>query len=218
MDKWGICTRVVSFQHNPTVLLYWKGIVVVGMDSGDIIILDAITGSSKSTLFGHMESVTSLAISPDGTLLVSGSACDDTKLWDVQTGGVVKVFRVVASSVSISPDATTIASGSYWGVDLWDIRSGTRRATYPTQMLDGVTCLNFLSTVPGRLVFAAGHLVHQWDVSGSETGPETPGHHISFSSDGKRFVLCDQGPPTVRNTDSGTVVATLHSRGQHFRR
>ena len=218
MDKWGTCTRVVSFLHKPTALVCRNGLVVVGLDSGDIAVLDAITGSSRSVLSGHVESVTSLAFSQDGTLLVSGSACDDIKLWDIQTGGVVKTFRVFASSVSISPDAITIASGSDWGVDLWDVRSGTRRAVYPTRMLDGVTCLNFLSTIPGRLMFVAGDLVHQWDVGDSETEPETSGHHISFSSDGKRFVLCDEGPPTVRNTDSGTIVATLHSPGQNFSR
>ena len=41
----------------------------------------------------------SLAFSLDGTLLVSGSEDGAIKLWDVQTGGVVKTFWGQADSV-----------------------------------------------------------------------------------------------------------------------
>lgn len=64
----------------------------------------------------------------------------------------------------------------------------------------------------------SGGLVQQWDVNGGETAPTTPGHHIAFSSDGTRFVLCDKGPPTVRDAVSGTIIATLHSPGRDFSR
>jgi hypothetical protein len=131
----------------------------------------------------------------------------------------VKTLRATARSVAISPDALTIASGSTHDVRLWDVRRGTCRHTiYTTPTPDGVTCLNFLSTVPGRLVSISGSLVQQWDINGSETGPTTPGHHIAFSLDGTRFVSCDKGLPTVRDTFSGIIAATLHSPGRDFSR
>ena len=218
-DKWGSCTRVVSLHHDPKALVCWKDTIAVGLDSGDIMILDAITGSGKLVLSGHVRGVTSLAFSPDGTLLVSGSDDDTIKLWDMQTGEVMKTFYDSVYSVSISPDAITIASGSYCDVHLWNVRTGEcHRTIDTTPEPSGVTCLNFISTVPGSLMSVSGGLVQQWDINGNKTGATTAGHHIALSSDGKRFVLCDEGPPTVRDTVSGTIISTLFSPGQHFSR
>ena len=218
-EKWGTCTRVVSFHDHPSALAYRKDIIAVGMTSGDITILDAITGTSRSVLSGHVESVTSLAFSLDGTLLASGSFDDTVKLWDIQIGGVVRAFdgRGWAHSLSISPDAITIASNSSDGVCLWDVRTGEcHRTTNTTPAPDGVTCLHFLPTLPRRLVSLSGGTIQRWDANGSQTGPTISGHHITFSSDGQRFVLCDKGPPTIRDTASGKIIATLHSPSQDF--
>ena len=218
-DKWGTCTRVVSLHHDPKALVCWKDTVAVGLDSGDIMILDAITGSSKLVLSGHVRGVTSLAFSLDGTLLVSGSDDDTIKLWDMQTGEVMGTFYDSVYSVAISPDAITIASGSYCDVHLWDVRTGKcHRTIDTTPEPSGVTCLNFLSPAPGSLMSVSGGLVQRWGASGNNTGPTTSGHHIAFSSDGKRYVLCDEGPPTVRDTVSGSTISTLHSPGLHFSR
>ena len=99
----------------PGAFVCWKDIVAVGLKSGNIVFLDTITGSRGSILSGHTKNVTSLAFSLDGTLLVSGSEDNTIKIWDIQTGGVVRTFHSgthQASTISISPDDLTIASGS----------------------------------------------------------------------------------------------------------
>ena len=114
-DEWDTCSRTIFFEGQPSALAYNGDIIAVGLESSDIVILDAITGSSASVFSGHSDEVSSVSFSEDGALLVSGSEDKTVKLWDVQTGGVVKTFSghlSAVSSASLSPDRTMIVSGS----------------------------------------------------------------------------------------------------------
>jgi len=77
-------------------------------------IWDATTGEREYVLRGHSGQVTSVALSPDGTRIVSGS--DNTvRLWSAFTGKRENVWRGHSGqvkSVAFSPDGTQIASGS----------------------------------------------------------------------------------------------------------
>ena len=97
------------------------------MESGDIPILDRITGSQAAVLSGHTEEVNCLTFSLDGTLLVSGGNDMTVKLWDMQTGGVINTFHGHTDdvwSVSISVDSTVVASGSDDNtIHLWNVQT-----------------------------------------------------------------------------------------------
>ena len=198
--------------------------VAVGSSSGDIFVLDAVTGSRKSVFARHKKRVTSLAFSLDGTLLVSGSRDDAIKLWDIQTGGVVKTFlcrgrRVY--SVSISPDAGNIAAGSQDNaICLWDVRTGKGPSIIKIAPQPGiVTSVDFHPAIPGRLVsVSANGFVQQSSISGAKVGPRTHGLHIAFSPDGNLFVLCGRGLPSVQSSGSGATIVTLHSPAKDFSR
>ena len=220
-DKWEKNSRVVSLDHTPETLAHWKDIVAVGLSSGDIVVLDVVTGSRISALSGHTKSVASLSFSSDGTLLVSGGRDKTIKLWDIQTGGVMKTLNSThpVSAVSISPDTVTIASGPHGNeIRLWDVRTGKGdRFITTTPEIHIAIGLKFHPTIPGRLVSAStSGSVQQWDVSGNRIGPRMSGRHIAFSSDGKRFVLCDKEAPTVRDSGSFKTIATLRSPGRGF--
>ena len=125
---WGVCSRTALLRRETTTLSYHNNSIAAGSPSGDIIILNAITGSQSAVLSGHTQQVSCVVFSSDGTSLVSGSYDETVRLWDVQTGGVVKTFlghTDWVKSVSISADLTTIASGSddtkIW---LWSIETG----------------------------------------------------------------------------------------------
>ena len=220
-DKWGTCSRVVSFDYLPEALACHKDTVAVGLSSGDIIALDAITGTRRSAFSEHTDGVTSLVFSPDGTLLASGSKDNTIKLWDIQTGGAIKTFRSNNHrpySVSISQDSFTIASGSHNTIYLWDIRTGKPRHTieqcFTGQEEHPVTCVNFAQgiEIPSPLMAASEvGLVQQFDISGSKIGDPIHGDHAAFSSDGRHFILSEGKSPVVRNSGSGTIVAFLPS-------
>ena len=218
---WGTHSRTVSFGGTPLALTCWKDLIAVGLWSGDITILDAITGSQVAVLSGHADRVRSLAFSLDGVCFVSGSDDRTLKLWDVQTGGVIKSFHGhtrSVRSVSISPDLTMIASGSLDNtIRSWDVQSGECRCVIDRPK-GNINTIDFSPINPQLLISASGdHTVRHWDVDGHQIGSTYEGDHATLSSDGSYLVSWRGGVATVRNVDSGAVFAELRVSGCDFR-
>ena len=69
----------------------------------------------ERTLKGHSNWVDSVAYSPDGQTVASGSNDKTIKLWNVKTGKLLQTFEGHSkwvNSVAYSPDGQTLASGS----------------------------------------------------------------------------------------------------------
>jgi WD40 repeat protein len=213
--EWGMCSRTVLLDSFTQTLSYWNNTVAVGSEPGDIIILDAITGSQIAVLSGHTREVNCLTFSSDGTSLVSGSDDHTVKLWDVQTGGVVKTFSGHTGSVwsvSISADCTTIASGSGdHTINLWNIQTG--ECYHTIQQQDIVDHVSFFPTNPQHLISICCNKLWQWDTNGHQIKHPFDGFCTAFSSDGTQFVLCNGATVTVQNSDSGAVVARFQVAG-----
>jgi WD40 repeat protein len=103
-------------------------------------------------LQGHSSEVWSVAFSPDGQTLASGSGDQTIRLWDVQTGEALATLTGHTgwvSAVAFSPDGQTLVSNSVdETVRLWEVSSGqclhTLRAPGPYAGLNiiGVTGLS----------------------------------------------------------------------------
>ncbi|MCF4967362.1 WD40 repeat domain-containing protein [Nostoc sp. CMAA1605] len=83
------------------------------------------------TLKGHAGKVTSVAISPDGEVLVSGCTDQNINVWDIHDGHLIKTIASnlgEVSSVAISPNGDFLAVGSCEhprsNVKVWDFKTG----------------------------------------------------------------------------------------------
>ncbi len=93
-----------------------------------------IDGQMPDTfLAGHTRWVNSVAFSPDGNTIASGSRDNTIKLWDVASGTLKATLEEHVwwfNSVAFSPDGNTIVSGSSDNtIKLWDVATGTLKAT-----------------------------------------------------------------------------------------
>src|SRR5439155_11009451 len=92
------------------------------------------------TLKCHTWEVFSVAFSPDGKRIASGSQDNMVKVWDAQTGKellTLKGHTGYVNSVAFSPDGKRIASGSgileSGEVEVWDEQTGQETLTLKGQ-------------------------------------------------------------------------------------
>ncbi|KAH9203227.1 hypothetical protein DL95DRAFT_350087 [Leptodontidium sp. 2 PMI_412] len=85
--------------------------------------------AALQTLEGHSDSVTSVAFSPNGKQVVSGSWDNTVRIWDAATGAALQTLEGHldgVNSVAFSPDGKQVVSGSWDNtVRLWDAATGT---------------------------------------------------------------------------------------------
>ena len=157
--------------------------------------------SSKPALLiqnEHGVAVYSVAFSPDGKTLASGSNDKTIKLWELSNGRLIRSFEGHSHQVEIvvfSSDGKMLASGSLDNtVKLWDVSSGSLIRSIETHG-NGVSSVAF--SPDGKMLASNGggktgisDTGKLWDVSSgrlirSFTGHIYPILSIAFSPDGK---------------------------------
>jgi len=121
-----MCRAVYNNPKNLKNILGRTAILNVNQHNNNIVYQPIMT------LLGHTDIVTSIAYSPDGGNIASGSWDNSVKVWDVMSGVITATLKHSnhVDSVTYSPDGKYIASGS-WDktVKVWDAMSGAITAT-----------------------------------------------------------------------------------------
>ncbi len=143
-----------------------------------------VVESPLQTLTGHSKLVTSVAYSPDGQTLASGSNDNTIKLWDVKTGNLLQTLTShskLVTSVAYSPNSQTLASGGDKTIKLWDVKTGNLLKT-----LSGHSYLvTSVAYSPNSQTLASGsndNTIKLWDVKTGNLLQTFTGHSYWVTS------------------------------------
>jgi hypothetical protein len=155
-----------------------------------------VNSSFCGVIDGHANAVYSVAFSPDGQRIVTGSEDKTAKMWDIQMGKELQAFKGHAGpvfSVAFSPDGHRIVTGSGdKTAKLWDVPSGKELQTFKGH--EGLVSAVALSPDGRRIVTGSTDKTAKlWDVQAGKELLTFKGHALTvksvvFSSDGKRIV------------------------------
>jgi hypothetical protein len=157
--------------------------------------------------------VSAVALTPDGTRIVTGSADDTARVWDAHTGAELLQFKghtAAVSGVALTPDGSRIVTGSADNTArVWDARSGAELLQLKghTAPVSSVT----VSPDGARIVTGSDDsTVRIWDAGNGAELLQVKGHtravlSVAVTPDGTRIVTSSvDGSARVWDASTGT--------------
>ncbi|HEY5316105.1 MAG TPA: caspase family protein, partial [Pirellulales bacterium] len=181
---------------------------------------DAASGKEIHRFRGHAGGVWSVAFSPDGKQVLTGSWDKAARLWDAASGKEIRAFLGhigAVLSVAFSPDGKQVLTGgSDKTARLWDAASGKEIRTFRGH----TDSVRSVAVSPGgKQVLTGSHdnTARLWDVASGKEIRTFRGHtdwvrSVAVSPDGKQ-VLTGSEDETARLWDaaSGKEIRTFHT-------
>ena len=167
---------------------------------------------------GHTSGVHSVSFSPDGKYIASGSQDNTVKVWDVDSGKVIREFTHYYGifTVSFSPCGKYIVGGSIDAIILWEVESGKEIKNIFSAHEYWVNSVSF--SPDGKYLVSSGEYdstVKLWDIENGKVINSFTGHSagvqtVSLSPDGK-YIASASRDNTVKlwEVESGKEIRTL---------
>jgi WD40 repeat protein/serine/threonine protein kinase/nucleoside diphosphate kinase len=213
-----VATQAVFTPDNRFVLSGSGTLFGAFPDDARMLLWDWEAGTLIREFSGHSDSITSVAVSPDGATALSASRDGTVMLWDLATGEALRTFVGHDDwvwSVVYSPDGTQALSASRdTTLILWDVTTGAvlRRFVGHDEWVNA----GVFSPDASRIVSASddGRVI-VWDATSGEplqalSGHNGPVHDVAVSPDG-RTILSGSSDQSALLWDaaSGEVLASL---------
>lgn len=189
-----------------------------GGDDNTINLWNLKNNKFTRSFVGHTSNVLSLAVTPNGKVLVSG-ALDGIRMWDLlqqRPLATLTRFDNLIYTVAISPDGQTLASGDNIGVvKLWDLSTGKLIRTVPGAHANTVTKLVF--TPDGNTLISASRdrTIKLWNASSGELVRTLTGHNnwvntIAINPNGQTLASGGRDGIKLWNLTTGELLNTLY--------
>ncbi|MCY6490851.1 AAA-like domain-containing protein [Leptolyngbya sp. GGD] len=170
-------------------------------------------------LEGHANGILELNFSPNGQIIASASEDGTAKLWEAQTGKLIRTLEHADRlwSVHFSSDGKLLASASRDGiVKLWNVETGELVKTVKTEQ-DNVRSVRFSPDGQMLATSSSDKLIKLWRVSDGQLLRSLSGHtgwvtSINFSPDGTSLASAS-ADRTVRLWNVQTGKARLQLPG-----
>ena len=183
-----------------------------------IWIYNAQTWEELDLLTEHTTLVRSVAFSPDGNTIASGSSDDTIRLWNAHTGNHIRTLSGHTGSVysvAFSPDGNTIASGSSDDtIRLWNAHTGNHIRT----LSEHTSLVRSVAFSPDGNTIASGSsddTIRLWNAHTGNHIRTLSGHtgtveSVAFSPDGNT-IASGSWDATIRlwNAHTGNHIRTL---------
>ncbi|MEG4272184.1 MULTISPECIES: protein kinase domain-containing protein [unclassified Microcoleus] len=173
----------------------------------------------------HSDAVGSVAFSPDGLMLASGSKDKTIQIWDLATGKSIRTFPGDSStiwSVAFDSNGTKLATGTgFWRVMLWDLKTGQ-----VIRSLDHTASVWSVALSPDGQLVASASGDKTTKISDATTGRlilSFPDHtdfvySVAFTPDGKSLVSASKDKKiTVVDVATGALLKTIEGHGDAVR-
>ncbi len=186
-----------------SVVFNFNSKMVASSSDKNVKLWDVATAKEVATLSGHSDWVDSVAFSPDGKTVASGSRDKTIKLWDVATAKEIATLSGHSDwvvSVAFSPDGKTLASASYdETIRLWDVATTKEIALFRHGKF-----VKSVAFSPDGKTLASGSrytTIKLWDVASAK--------EISQLSGQEDWVISVDFSPTGKLLASGSADGTI---------
>ena len=175
---------------------------------GSIAILEAATGTVRTTMTGHVGTIGAVVFSPDGKWLASGGFDNDIRIWDVAAGTCARTLTTPSHATFTlvwAPDGKTFyAGGASRTVTVWSAATGERLRESaslgrPVQNLaisaDGRRLVAGTFTADGTRLPADIRVLDAQSFADQRVIPSPDGGTVgvAFSPDGRRVLWASTG-------------------------
>jgi WD40 repeat protein len=228
----GDITRIIDGHEDSVCTISFSpdgNTFVTGSEDNTIKIWDTASGNLVKTInarSGGVNSgtyrplVNSVAYSPDGTTIISGSGDKTIKLWDIASGNLLGTFKGHShsvESVAFSSDGKTFVSGSLdLTVGLWDISKNRRIRTFKHSDI----VLSVMFSPDGDTIVSAGYdkVIQLWDakkgrLSRTISGGLRYSRSVAYSPDTQTIVSGGENKKVkLWDAKSGELIRTFVDR------